>query len=106
MTPRLIRANGWPPRLYEIDLSADRVVPLDTVVYNVQAPAYSPDGSRIAYFAQGDSAEGGQLWLRSRSEPVARKIAESREWSGFPLEARVRWSPDGRWLYYSGDGKL
>lgn len=103
----IMASNGFPPRLYEIYLNAGRVVALDTLSYSVQAPSYSPDGSRIAYFAQrDDSSDVGQLLVRSRNEPNARAIAESREWVTFPIDARVRWSPDGRWLYYSGDGKL
>ena len=102
----LMASKGYPPRLYELELTAGRIVPLDTVRYAVQAPSYSPDASRIAYFAQGDSGDVGQLWLWTRGEANARKVAESREWSNWPIDARVRWSPDGRWLYYSGDGKL
>src|SRR6185436_4345136 len=48
----LMAGPSWPPRLYELDLAAGRVVALDTVRYDVQAPSYSPDASRIAYFAQ------------------------------------------------------
>ena len=102
----LMASNGFPPRLYEVDLTAGRAIPLDTVRRAVQAPSYSPDASRIAYFTQSDSGDGGQLWLWTRGDTSVRKIAESREWSNFPIDARVRWSADGRWLYYSGDGKL
>ena len=102
----VMASYGFPPRLYEMDLAAGRTLPLDTVRRAVQAPSYSPDASRIAYFAQVDSGVGGQLWLWTRGEANARKVAESPEWSNFPIDARVRWSPYGRWLYYSGDGKL
>src|SRR5436190_2129909 len=97
----VMASYGFPPRLYEMDLAAGRTLPLDTVRRAVQAPSYSPDASRIAYLAQVDSGVGGQLWLWTRGEANARKVAESPEWSNFPIDARVRWSPDGRWVVWS-----
>ena len=59
-------------------------------------PAWSPDGRRIAYWAN----TGGQrdLWTVGveSGEPVAVTADEATDWS-------PEWSPDGRWLYFSSD---
>jgi hypothetical protein len=47
-----------------------------------------------------------QLWVRGKDDTSARVVAETGERPSFRLDSRVRWSPDGRWLYYSADGKL
>lgn len=58
------------------------------------APAFSPDGTRIAYYAD----------YRNRSEIVIidadgsnRRVLVGRGQNWYP-----RWSPDGQWLVYSG----
>jgi Tol biopolymer transport system component len=89
-------------RFYEIDLAADRATPLDSSRVFPLAAVYSPDDSRIAYFAPRDSSRAFQLWVRRRANSTERVIAEH----GDMATRRVRWSPNGRWLYYSADGKL
>jgi Tol biopolymer transport system component len=98
--------NRFPGWLWELDIDSNRVVALDTTTRNIQAPRYSPDRSQIAYFADADSGRGVQLWTRSMPGGAPRLIAASHEWAPFRIEARARWSPDGKWLYYSRDGNL
>lgn len=116
--PRFVTDADWSPdgtrilvvagdiytarQLWEIDLSTGRAEPFDSIRGVLQAPRYAPDGSQVAYFAEDRSSGTMQLWVGRRGEPARRLIVESQRLS--PL--RVRWSPDGQWLYYSGDGKL
>jgi tricorn protease len=53
----------------------------------------SPDGSRIAHYDKDQ-----QLWIYEVASKVQKQIAKSDE-GGF---SDVRWSPDGKWLAYTG----
>lgn len=98
----LVTAGYCPGRPWAVDPVANTAVPLDSTTKDFQAPRYSPDGSRIAYFSVCDSSAVVKLHIRERGKIGESVIAEGRDLT--PL--RVRWSPDGRWLYYSADGKL
>lgn len=68
---------------------------------SVIAPASSPDGSRIAYFAEDD--EGAlQLWVRPLlgGEPV--RVTAQRD----VVASRVRWTADGEELFYVASGRV
>lgn len=60
---------------------------------NFQAPAWSPDGSRLLYV--GESEDGGQaLYTRMRRSGALHKIVDIRGW------VRFNGSPDGQWIAY------
>ena len=60
------------------------------------SPRWSPDGSRVAYLADGDP-KGSQLFVRwvGSDGPASQitRVAES--------PADIQWSPDGRWIGFS-----
>jgi len=68
---------------------------------SVIAPASSPDGSRIAYFAEDDEGVP-QLWVRPilGGEPV--RVTDQRD----VLPSRVRWAADGDELLYVASGRV
>lgn len=98
---RMLVGTGRPSRLVEIDLASNRAMPFDSDTTRVYAAVYSPDESRIAFFSTRDSSGAMQLCVRGRGE-VSRVLVKH----GHISNLRVRWSHDGRWLYYSADGKL
>jgi TolB protein len=59
-------------------------------------PAWSPDGHRIAYWANIRGRR--DIWTLDvrGGDPVAITQDEATDWS-------PEWSPDGRWLYFSSD---
>jgi eukaryotic-like serine/threonine-protein kinase len=59
------------------------------------APAYSPDGRRIAYFTNRKGAENEPIWIMDAdgSNPV--KLVEDTNLNIFP-----RWTPDGQSLIF------
>ncbi|MBL8267246.1 CehA/McbA family metallohydrolase [Steroidobacter sp.] len=56
------------------------------------APAWSPDGSKIAV------AMSGSIWLVEPNSGSARELTYNRKYHSMPA-----WSPDGRWLVYVAD---
>ena len=98
---RYIGAFG---RIYKLDLTEGRAKEL---AISVSAPAWSPDGERIAYTRMS----GGQVWISTMSEGgnIHReiiKLGTPREYSpevlgrGYIREP-LKWSPDGRHILFS-----
>jgi hypothetical protein len=73
-----------------------------------EAPAFSPNGQRVAYTVHfaGASAELDSIWqlrridLSGANDAVLVQSAPER-----PLRS-PRWSPDGRWLYFTAGDSL
>lgn len=59
----------------------------------------APDGKRIA-FDEADSADKGDLWIRDLSRGVTTRFTFDKERDFAP-----QWSPDGRKIVYSREGK-
>jgi len=67
---------------------------------SVGAVEFSPDGSRIAYsITRNDSPRRpfGQLWIMTLADGKSMALSSGDEPSGNPV-----WSPDGKWIAYSG----
>lgn len=59
-------------------------------------PAWSPDGTRIAYLADGEP-RGTQVFVRYMdAEGAVSQVTRHEQ-----TPANVKWSPDGRWLSFS-----
>jgi len=56
------------------------------------APAWSPDGSKLAV------AMNGSIWIVDPKTGDARELTYSRKYHSMPA-----WSPDGRWIVYVAD---
>lgn len=67
------------------------------------APAFAPDGSRLAFFAP-DSADRMQLWMLRLDVPGAVPTRLTSQPDVTP--ARARWARDGRSLMYGANGRL
>ena len=66
---------------------------------NLRAPAWSPDGRRIAFqLSAGDRAPKDEIWIYSLAERRASLV-----WDAPGNLSSPRWSPDGRSLAYVSD---
>jgi serine/threonine-protein kinase len=90
---RPTKTGARPPTRLNIDLSPS--APLPTASDTSVLIAISPDGTEIVY-----QSVGPRLYSRSLSRPTAVPVPGiDRGWGPF-------FSPDGRWLGFSADGKL
>jgi eukaryotic-like serine/threonine-protein kinase len=73
----------------------------ETQTHILSAPAFSPDGQRIAYFRQG--SDGGRIWI----SPVAGGPPVVL-WRSDSAQDLPNWSPDGAWIVYpqNSGGKM
>ena len=90
-------------RLWLVEADSGRATPLTPETTEALAPAFAPDGRRIAFFAP-DSADRTQLWVLKLDAPGAAATRLTRHADVTPT--RVRWTRDGNWLVYSADGRL
>lgn len=81
-------------RVRVVDLRSGDVVELGEDG-SAWSPAWSPDGSTLAYHSNRDGAP--RLWLWSPSAGV-RRLSDAVVWTSF-LDRTPRWSPDGRRLF-------
>ena len=69
------------------------------LVAGARSPAFSPDGSRVAYWTgdPDDSIPSGQIYLTSLSGGAPRRLVPDFAVARYPV-----WSPDGRHLVFEG----
>jgi WD40 repeat protein len=77
-----------------------RLVPRFAEYLTYTDPAWSPDGTRIAYIRIDNGHETAELWVvrEDGSHLHGLSIVHAAE--------SPSWSPDGRWIAYAGDGGL
>jgi len=102
----VVAALAGPPRggrIWLVEPDSARATPLTDESTMALAPAFAPDGRRLAFFAP-DSANRMQVWVlwvdTSGVTPV--RLTDHAD----VAPTRVRWTPDGRRLVYSADGRL
>jgi Tol biopolymer transport system component len=92
---------GWG-QIWEMDAQGGEATPLTPEGIRAWAPAYSPDGERIAFFMQEGRGRPFELRVLERNDDVAYTVASHR----YVGHKRLRWSSDARSLYYPADGTL
>jgi Tol biopolymer transport system component len=92
-------ARGRDPALrgtlWTVELSGGPAQAIADAPLQAIAPSVSPDGAQIACFAL-DADERPQVWVQGRQLTHHEDVAATR----------VRWSADGRAVFYSADGRL
>ncbi|HJZ77777.1 MAG TPA: protein kinase [Vicinamibacterales bacterium] len=85
-----------PPRVMRASLALPRGITLDSENSSL---AFSPDGTRIAFAATGQTGRS-QIWVRSLDSLEAQPLAGTEN-ASYPF-----WSPDGHYLGFFADKKL
>ena len=91
-------ADRW--MIVEVGLDDPPQPRLGLTEVDERAPAWSPDGTRLAFLRAG--SEGDQVWTRSRDDGSEKLIATVVEAT---LDPDLAWAPDGTALLVS-DGEL
>ena len=78
-----IFGNSGPPALFDSVLNA-----------NVDAPVWSPDGSRLAFSATHDGIE--DLYVKPVNGVAKPELVHASSFTKFPVD----WSRDGKWLLF------
>ena len=90
-------------RIWLVDPDSARATPLTGESSTALTPAFAPDGRHLAFVAP-DSADRMQVWVLRVDTSSATPVRLTDHADVAPT--RVRWTPDGRRLVYSADGKL
>ena len=106
---RIAFVNAWAQdgdggRVWSVAAEGGTAAPLTPEGLGALAPAFSPEGERLAFLAR-DPAGRWQVWVTGTiPEPAGepRAVTDHRDLA----PTRVRWSPDGDELLYSADGGL
>jgi dipeptidyl aminopeptidase/acylaminoacyl peptidase len=99
--------RGERSHLYLFDLSTKKAEPLTSGKFDEEAPAWSPDGKRIAFVSKRaetdvDRTESDDIYVID-----ARVGAEPKQITNTPVqESRPAWSPDGKVLAYTYGDEL
>jgi len=99
-----IRSTPWHNTggpLWLIDPSTGTAEKVPTGGLDVFAPAPTPDGRRLAYFAEDDQ-DAIQLWIQPMENGDPEQITRQED----VLPLRGRWTADGAELVYSAGGGL
>jgi Tol biopolymer transport system component/imidazolonepropionase-like amidohydrolase len=97
-----------PPwgRIWMVGATGGAAKPVSADSVQAQAPAFSSDGRRMAYFAP-DSKGRTQVWVQEIDGNVTAQGSPIQVTNHKDVTAtRIRWDRDGGALVYSADGRL
>lgn len=98
---QLAYGNGGPFVMFDLDGSKYWEVP-SIVLGRPSAPSWSPDGSHFVYSTYDASrVSGGELFVADSTGRNTRLFPEGT----FRNAAFPRYSKDGQWIYFSGQGE-
>jgi len=97
--------NSVGGRIWIVAAAGGPATPVTKDSLQALAPAITADGRRMAYFAP-DSAGRIQVWTQQITGDTAAGLPVRVTSHADVTPTRIRWTPDGRALLYSADGRL
>jgi len=96
---------GWDAGLYVIDVEGGtpRLIARSYMAWWLGSPAWSPDGSRIAYTVYEEGGPDGftfQIWTVNPDGTDSRRLVDLGECGGGDCSGGLAWSPDGSMLAF------
>ena len=90
---------GHEIHLFSVDVATGQTRQLTDGAFNVTSARHSPDGRSIVYTRsrEGDASHRSDVWLMNDDGADARQMTSQQAQVMHPV-----WSPDGRWLVFSG----
>ena len=82
-----------------------QVVPLTTYPGSESQPSFSPDGTQVAFFWNGENQDNFDIYVKEIDSGTPQRLTSSPAFEGYPA-----WSPDGRQIAFlrleSSSGKI
>jgi len=85
-----------PTLLYLADTTLEAIRPVPGLGNGGACPAFSPDGSQLAFCTNQDGKDG--LFIVNSDGGDPQRLADQLPGCGCSADAPLSWSPDGRWI--------
>ncbi|HTG92104.1 MAG TPA: amidohydrolase family protein [Pyrinomonadaceae bacterium] len=92
-------------RVWIVPAAGGEAKPITEESLRAQVPTFTSDGKLMAYFAP-DSNGRIQVWMQELTNTGTAGAAKRLTNLTDVTPTRIRWSPDGRMLFYSANGRL
>ena len=92
-------------RVWIVAATGGPATPITTASMTAEAPAFHPDGRRMAYFAP-NSDDKTQVWVQDLDGNTAKGSPIRLTTNDDVTTTRIRWLPNSNTLMYSADGRL
>jgi imidazolonepropionase-like amidohydrolase/Tol biopolymer transport system component len=99
--PQIIRGG----RIWIVSAEGGEAKPITEESLRAQGPTFTSDGKLMAYFAL-DSSGRMQIWLQELTDASTAGAPKRLTNLTDVTPTRIRWSPGGRFLFYSANGRL
>ncbi len=99
---RFFGSDAPPPASLPTAIASLEALPLTSFAGHERHPAFSPDGTRVAFVWSGPDDGVHGVWVKQRDSASPLRLSDAPGWAAWPT-----WRPDGQavaWVQVGGDG--